>query len=323
AMIHSSATPGQTQSAKPSDIRIEDIFHSYQEFRYRTPMKFGGQVIDRATILNVSCVVRTRDGRQAKGFGSMPLGNPWAFPSKRISHDRTLAAMEALADEVAGITADYKEPGHPIDLNCALEPIYLKAAADLSKRLELAEPIPVLAILVAASPFDAALHDAFGKAHRRSCYETYSPEFMRYDLGHYLGDEFRSEALDRYVTKSPKECMPVFHLVGAMDPIDASDVRKRIGDGLPETLAEWIRSSGLTHLKIKLNGDDLDWDVERVVRVDRIAEEAGRQRRAGRWSYSLDFNERCASVKYLLDFLDHVKEKTPHGFERIQYIEQP
>src|SRR4029453_10083472 len=31
----------------------------------------------------------------------------------------------------------------------------------------------------------------------------------------------------------------------------------------------------------------------------------------------------CANVAYLLEFLRQVKEKTPRGFERIQYIEQP
>ncbi len=41
------------------------------------------------------------------------------------------------------------------------------------------------------------------------------------------------------------------------------------------------------------------------------------------WSYSLDFNEKCPNVGYLLDFLRQVKEKTPAGFDRIQYIEQP
>ena len=41
------------------------------------------------------------------------------------------------------------------------------------------------------------------------------------------------------------------------------------------------------------------------------------------WYYSLDFNERCANVGYLLEFLRQVKETTPRGFERIQYIEQP
>ena len=47
-----------------------------------------------------------------------------------------------------------------------------------------------------------------------------------------------------------------------------------IGDGLPETLPEWIAADGLTHLKIKLNGDDLAWDVDRVVAIERVAAEA-------------------------------------------------
>ena len=41
------------------------------------------------------------------------------------------------------------------------------------------------------------------------------------------------------------------------------------------------------------------------------------------WYYCVDFNERCPNVGYLLEFLRKVKEKTPRGFERIQYIEQP
>ena len=59
--------------------------------------------------------------------------------------------------------------------------------------------------------------------------------------------------------------MPLYHLVGALDPLEEKDITKRINDGLPETLGEWIRADGLTHLKIKLNGDNLDWDVGRVV----------------------------------------------------------
>src|SRR5262249_46077021 len=109
----------------------------------------------------------------------------------------------------------------------------------------------------------------------------------------------------------------------ALDPITDADVRQRIGDGLPETLPEWIRADGLTHLKIKLNGDDLAWDINRVVSVDRVAAESQRQRGVTRWFYSLDFNERCPNVGYLLEFLRKVKEQTPAGFERIQYVEQP
>jgi len=159
--------------------------------------------------------------------------------------------------------------------------------------------------------------------HGLNCYHTYGPDFLAHDLGRYLGPDFRGDTLDRYIATQPQPRMPVYHLVGALDPLEAADIGKRIGDGLPETLAEWIPFNGLTHIKIKLNGDDLGWDVERVVRVDRVADQAQRQRGVERWHYSLDFNERCPNVEYLLAVLRQVREKTPAAFERIQYIEQP
>jgi len=117
--------------------------------------------------------------------------------------------------------------------------------------------------------------------------------------------------------------MPLYHLVGALDPITPADVTKPVGDGLPEALGEWILRDGLTHLKIKLNGDDLTWDVDRVVAVNWAAEEAQRHRGVNEWWYSLDFNERCESVEYLLAFLRHLRERAPAAYDRVQYIEQP
>src|SRR5208283_5351406 len=102
-----------------------------------------------------------------------------------------------------------------------------------------------------------------------------------------------------------------------------SDVHQRVGDGLPETLPEWIRYNGITHIKIKLNGSDLNWDVDRVVAVDSATAETQKVRGISEWFYSLDFNEKCPNVDYLLTFLREVKARRPDGFERIQYIEQP
>jgi L-alanine-DL-glutamate epimerase-like enolase superfamily enzyme len=308
---------------KSTDIRIREITTDTEEWLYRSPIKFGGVALDRATTLNVHCVVETRSGTTSRGFGSMPLGNVWAYPSKTMGYDQTLSALKAVVERVLAITRDYREFGHPIDITHALEPAYHHAAGEESKRLKLPEPIPPLATLVAASPFDAALHDAFGKALGLNCFSTYGPYFMSHDLGHYLGGEFDGEWLDRYVDKKAKPRMPLYHLVGALDPLTAADVVKPLNDGLPETLAEWIPFNGLTHLKIKLNGDDLNWDVDRVVGVNRVAEIEQGKRDVERWFYSLDFNEKCANVGYLLEFLKQVKERTAAGFEKIQYIEQP
>ena len=47
-------------------------------------------------------VVETALGKPGPGFGSMPLGNVWAFPS-RLTYDQTLAAMKDLAGRIAGL----------------------------------------------------------------------------------------------------------------------------------------------------------------------------------------------------------------------------
>ncbi|MCS7023971.1 MAG: hypothetical protein NZV14_04175 [Bryobacteraceae bacterium] len=311
------------RAAKTTDIMVEDIHFSYEDYLYRTPIKFGGTVVDRVTLLNVHCVVKNKAGKTAKGFGSMPMGNVWSFPSRRMSYDETLAAMKALASRILGIVRSYKEYGHPVDIGHRLEPEFAKAAAQLTQELQLKDSIPHLCTLCTASPFDAAIHDAFGKLYGLSCYRTYGPEFMSHDLSHYLGPQFKGEYLSQYVQQTPKPRMPMYHLVGAVDPITDSDIQKRIQDGLPETLPEWILYNGLTHIKVKLNGDDLAWDVERVVRVDRTTAETQSKRGVRRWFYSLDFNERCPNVGYLLEFLRKLKQQAPAGFERIQYIEQP
>lgn len=308
---------------RATDIRITHLEHSYEDFRYRTPIKFGGVALDRATVLSVRCQVQAGSGKTAVGFGSMPLSNVWAFPSKVLKYEQTLAAMKDVVERLARITADCKETGHPLDLSWTLEPLYLQAAVESAQALQLAESIPPLCTLVAGSAFDAALHDAYGKVHGLNCYHTYGPDFVNHDLGHYLGAAFQGEYPDRYILKEPKQQMPLYHLVGAVDPLAVSDIQQRVGDGLPETLGEWIDFNGLTHLKIKLNGEDLGWDVERVVRVDRIAAETQQRRGVSRWFYSLDFNEKCENVGYLLDFLRQVQQQAPQGFERIQYIEQP
>lgn len=310
-------------AGKPTDVRIDDVSFAYEEHKYRTPLKFGGTLTDRVTVLNVRCVVSSRGGKSARGFGSMPMGNVWSWPSRALTYDQTLAAMKALAEKARDLTAASREYGHPIDLMWALEPHYLDAAREIGTTRALAEPIPKMCTLTAVSPFDAAVHDAFGTLHGVSAYQTYGSDFMSHDLSHYLGAEFKGEWLSQYVTPQPKPRMPLYHLVGAVDPIDASDITTRLNDGLPETLPEWIRANGLTHMKIKLNGSDLAWDVARVVRVDKVATETQRTRGVKDWVYSLDFNERCPNVGYLLDCLGQIRSQTPDGFARIQYVEQP
>jgi L-alanine-DL-glutamate epimerase-like enolase superfamily enzyme len=279
--------------------------------------------MDKGCLINVEVRVETRNKRQEAGFGSMPAAPVWAWPSENVSMEKAEEAMKQLASDVVELAADYPDYGHPIDIIEQFAGEYEHLAKLVQQKQKLPEAPPALAQLVAASPLDAALHDAYGRVHAKNCFDTLSSDYVNHDLSDYLDKSFKGEYLDKYTLREPKPRLPLYHLVGALDPLTAADVQKKIGDGLPETLGEWIKYNGLTHLKIKLNGDDLAWDVERVLGVERVASEAQAARGCKEWHYSLDFNEKCANVDYVLDFLKKVKQAAPAAYERVQYIEQP
>lgn len=308
---------------KPTDIHIVAARHSVESIDYRTPIKFGGRVVTGVQLMHVAIEVENRLGKRGAGYGSMPLGNVWAWPTSAVTSEQTLAAMRLLGEVVADAAPVLSLFGHPADFLWPIAHLREKLARDIAKELPLAEPIPVLAQLVAASPLEAAIFDALGRIDGVSSYSRLSGEFMNHDLSHYLDADFQSQFLHEYVHSKPKSSLPLYHLVGALDPLFPADVSTPVDDGLPEDLGQWIERDGLTNLKIKLAGDDLAWDVERVINVEHAALPV--QTRLGRsnWKYSLDFNEKCESVDYVIEFLNQLQSRAPMAFERIEYLEQP
>jgi L-alanine-DL-glutamate epimerase-like enolase superfamily enzyme len=249
----------------------------------------------------------------------MPFGNVWSFPSKRVPAADTAKAMEVLAGKIAARITGFDDVAHPVELAHRWEPEWFRLAADVTRELKLADPMPNLSALVVASAFDAAIHDAYGRVHGRHVYECYGPEWLEQDLSTYLDDRFKGESLARYSLTRPKPRLPLYHLVGALDALTDPDVKERLNDGLPNTLGEWIVKDQLTHLKIKLNGNDSGWDVDRILAIDRVATQTAPRA----FTYSLDFNEQCPNVEYLLDVLRVVKERSAACFDRVAYVEQP
>jgi L-alanine-DL-glutamate epimerase-like enolase superfamily enzyme len=312
-----------TTNLRPTDIRITAITSQVDCLSFRVPIKFGGRVMRDVLQLHVTAEVETRAGRRATGFGSMPLGNVWAWPIGSVSADDSRIAMAALAERLVADAANFHEYAHPLFITKQLAASHAALAAEVIAELGLSEPMPVLAQMVVASPIEAALHDAFGQALGANSYNLLGQEFVAADLAHFLSQDFAGEYLDRYTHRNPQPRMPLYHLIGALDPLTDADLPQRVNDGLPETLPEWINHDELTHLKIKLNGDDIAWDVDRVVSVECVAAETQHQRGCINWQYSLDFNERCESVEYVLEFLKRLEAQSPLGFQRVQYLEQP
>ncbi|MDA7994297.1 MAG: hypothetical protein MPJ25_14820, partial [Pirellulales bacterium] len=171
--------------------------------------------------------------------------------------------------------------------------------------------------------FDIAIHDAYGNLHQIDIYDTYSSEYMTHDLSYYFrsspeADRFKGMFPNDFLESQPPVKVPVWHLVGGLDPLEASDKKETDpNDGYPVALTEWIKSDGLQCLKIKLNGTDAQWDYERIVKVGAIAIATGVD------SLSVDFNCTVKNPDYVTSILDRLKEEQKQIFDLIVYVEQP
>lgn len=309
--------------SKSHDIRILDVQVDFEPVSFRAPLKFGGRVLEHTDLINVHMIVEDRKGHQARGCGSMPLGNIWAWPSATVEASASENVMKQYASKVGELFATYPEFGHPMEISYAVSAEFHHQATRVSDAAGVPEPLPELAQLVASSPVDAALHDAYGRIHGKNSFDLLSKEFCNADLSEFLDEQFQGEYADQYTLRKPTADLPLYHLVGALDPLTDADVTSRPDDSLPVTLGEWIDADGLTHFKIKLAGDDLDWDVQRVISVEDIVAQHKTAKGQSTWFYSCDFNEKCESAEYVLEFLQRISEKSQAAWDRIQYIEQP
>lgn len=249
------------------------------------------------------------------------MGVAWAWPHPTLNDQAKLEILLALSQQLTSRLNEDQPSGHPLEICETLAHMRDTVAHEVAGRFQLSEPIPALAVLLAAAPIEAALFDAQGKAIGTSSYSLLGRDFVSSDLSRYLGGGYRGRYLDEYIAASPADTMPLYHLVGALDPLHADELITPVGDGLPETLGDWITRDGLTHLKIKLAGDSFQWDIDRILGVHHVATASTTNRQT--WAYSLDFNERCESAGYLIRLIDELAKREPAAFAAIQYVEQP
>ena len=307
-----------------SDIRVE---HAAVEFEYlncRTPLKFGAVVMPGATFCTATVKVSNRSGATVEGHGGVLLADFWACPMAGYEHRERDAMMRAATEAYRDRLAAHSEYGHPLDLVMGLEPDLKEICRGVEKQFQMVESFPLLAVLVSMSPLDAALHDAFGQVNGVDTYAAYGPEHMAYDLSWHLGRDFAGKYVQDYLRPSYRSRVPLFHLVGGLDKltraeVDADDPQ----DGLPVSLDDWIRRDGMYCLKIKLLGNDLAWDLDRILAVDAVARETLDPERSEQPVYSVDTNEQCESPAYCVELLRRLKEEGPAAFEATLYVEQP
>jgi L-alanine-DL-glutamate epimerase-like enolase superfamily enzyme len=306
---------------KTSKISVVEAETEKFPFVYRSPLKFAGRVVKDVTVFRTTLAIEEKGKKKiAYGMGEMTMGSAWAWPSKTLTPEQVLRTVIALAERIAKAALTLEVASCPIALAAELKTIAKKQAAELAEAMKLTEPIPDLAVALAMSSTDIALHDAFGRLHNANSFDLLGPDILGGDLSTWLGEDFAGKHLAETVLPKPTSTLNLYHLVGSLDPLSADDLNRRIGDGLPETLEEWIQKQQLSHLKIKITGQDLDADVGRVFEIDRIAMRTAPSRV---WSYSIDFNEACENEDYVIDFLERLDRLSKDSTQKLHYIEQP
>ncbi len=305
--------------SRPTDVKPVAACLYLLPVRTRMPLKFGPETLTEVTCARVKLTVEDRHGRRAEGWGETPLSVPWVWPSALPYAERN-AALEAYCRALVPVWSNFSEFGHPMEVGHTFGESILPGfheAFSHSTRPGL-EPLPWLAGLVCSSAFDLALHDAYGVLHGLPTYHTYGSEFMTRDLASYLGEPERfAGRFPEDFLSAPVASLTAWHLVGGKDPILPSDRQgDEPDDGYPVTLDEWIRTDGLTSLKIKLRGDDAQWDYDRILSVVALGSVHGVK------DYSLDFNCTVRDPDYVIAMNDRLAVH-PAVWNRILYIEQP
>lgn len=308
-----------------TDIRTVSTDLYFLPVQTRVPLKFGPETLTSVICARVCMGVTDRKGRRAEGWGETPLSVQWVWPS-RLGYQERCDAMQRFCVVVAEAWAHFSDEGHPLELGHTFIESVLGGLLERfnAERGVGAEPMPRLAALVCCSAFDIALHDAYGRLLERDIYTTYNAEFMNVDLSHFLEPAAGSKVsfagqypADFLVLPAPS-MLPAWHLVGGKDLLDASELTgAEPDDGYPVLLADWIQRDGLTCLKVKLRGDDAEWDFDRLVRVGEIAIENG-----AIWLTS-DFNCTVTDPAYVNAILDRLLCEQPHIYQMILYVEQP
>ena len=184
-----------------------------------------------------------------------------------------------------------------------------------------ANNLPLLLAHFGTSLVERTLIDAYCRARG----VTFASALQENSLGVDLGAIHSSLA-----GTTPRDWLPavppaeVFarHTVGLSDPITDEEIPagERVDDGLPQSLVACIRFYGLSHFKLKINGE-AERDRARLARIAEVfARECGEN-----YAFSLDGNE---SFKEVAAFADYVRELkagtgTTAFWAKLMFIEQP
>jgi L-alanine-DL-glutamate epimerase-like enolase superfamily enzyme len=280
-------------------VQIVEAEVEFFQQPFLKPLQLSSGSIYEITEARVKVTVHV-DGRQATGRGSIYLSDLWGWPDAELSHSIRDKAMRDFCGDVADNLYDYcgGEAMHPLELGLRLhETVAIKN--DDSQIYP-----PLLARLICASPFDAALHDATGLALERSSLDFYHDQVNIPSADKFFASCSAIDSIARTL-RSPQQELMGWYLIGVNDT--------------PEDLEKWICERGYHCFKIKIGG------VETAVDVARTRDLFAQVNRLGAKNVMLSVDSNCANpdANSVLEYLQRLESEDPEAYEALQFVEQP
>ena len=292
------------------EIRIHSIDVERHDLSTRMPFKYGIVTLTHLPHLFIR-IEASFSGQVVRGITADHL------PPKWFTKDAEKDPLEEIDDMLMVID---KAGKHARTIACDSvfsfwHQLYQKQATWATEN-----HIPPLLAHFGTSLIERALIDAFCRFRK----ESFSVLLRENQFGIHW-DKLRPE-LAGYDVKDllapPLKTITVRHTVGMVDWLFENEIsnEERIHDGLPQSLEACIGFYGVTHFKIKVNGQ-LEQDMQRLESIEALFTKM----KLEQFAFSLDGNEQFKDVYSLADFWKTIQnsKRMKSFFDHLLFIEQP
>lgn len=294
------STPRNFTSKHAGQAKILFASVSYSHQPFVKPLILSTGSIE--SITQADAVVRVSVGDvEAEGRGCIYLSDLWAWPDPAISPEKRADAMRLYCRRLADTLPDLcGETLHPLTHGLRLHETACTA------RSRTYPSMPILARSVCASIYDAAIHDAVGKALGVSAFDLYD-EHLATPADKYFGGSGACFASIKHLLESPpREDSPAWWVVGK-------------SDNLEQDLRPVVEECGYFAFKLKIMGQNPEVDSSRVIEVYRSVRDWG----VNKPRLTIDSNEANPDADSVSKFLDHLESQDQDAYDALEMIEQP
>jgi L-alanine-DL-glutamate epimerase-like enolase superfamily enzyme len=278
----------------------------------RMPFRYGIVTVRAAPIVTLEVTIETEAGARATGYAADFLAYRWFDKRPEMTLWDNVADLLRVIETAVNLYRG--ESGY----RSAFE-LWLACGAAL-ERAGSAEGLNALTRSFGLSMPERAVLDALGRLLSRPVAKLLAENVPGIDLAR-LDPELGGVTPTQILPTLPLDRVWLRHTVGLLDPISADDVRAggRAGDGLPETLAEYLTADSLRYLKVKISGQ-LSEDLDRLGRIAALLSD-----RSIPCAVTLDGNEQYRDLGSFGELMGRLRATAALQpfHDSILFIEQP